>query len=95
MIIKAIKCEKPASRIKNYIDITRPLGRGVFEVLRQTLSPVMTSSYNQNRCCINCTRHTEEKLNTKFTYQLRKKHEFTFKIELLHCRVAYQEVPFI
>ena len=29
-IIKAIKCEKPASKIKNYIDITRSRGRGVF-----------------------------------------------------------------
>ena len=46
-IIKAIKCEKPASKIKNYIDITRSRGRGVFEVLRQMLSPVMTSTYNQ------------------------------------------------
>ena len=55
-------CEKPASKIDNYIDITRSRGRGVFEVLRQMLSPVMTSSYNQNRCCIDCTRHTEENL---------------------------------
>ena len=72
-IIKAIKCEKPGSKIKNYVDITRSRGRGVFEVLRQMLSPVMMSSYNQNRCCISCTRHTEEKLNTKFTYQLKEK----------------------
>ena len=72
-IIKAIKCGKPASKIRNYIDITRSRGRGVFEVLLQMLFPVMTSSYNQNRCCINCTRHTEEKLDIKFTYQLREK----------------------
>ena len=41
-IIKAIKWEKSAFKIKNYIDITRSRGRGVFEVLRQMLSPVMT-----------------------------------------------------
>ena len=36
-ITTIIQCEKPASKTKNYIDITRSRGRGVFEVL--TLLP--------------------------------------------------------